>query len=346
MQLRPEQLEAHLQPLLPVYLVSGDEPLLVQEACDSVRRAAREQGVTEREVLVVEGRFDWSALSGSAAELSLFAERKLIELRIPSGKPGTEGSKALLAYLDSASPDNVLLVVAGRIDKASTNSKWYKALNDAGACISVWPVGERELPRWLAARLQQHGLAIERDALAALGERVEGNLLAAAQEIEKLRLTVSSERITLDDVTGAVADSARYNLFALVDLALQGEGERALRMLAGLRAEGTDANAVLWGLAREIRLLGQCRADLDRGQRPSEVFARYRVWRRREPLINAALKRHDRHGLERLLQGAARADRCIKGLAVGNPWDSVEQLTLALASDSSRSGNQLITVGA
>ncbi|MDX1736252.1 MAG: DNA polymerase III subunit delta, partial [Halioglobus sp.] len=185
MQLRPEQLAGHLQQkLLPVYLVFGDETLLIQECCDQVRARAPAQGCGERRVIEAAGnRFDWNELTHSGAEMSLFAERKLIELRLPGGKPGKDGSAALCAYLDAATGDDVLLIVSGKIDRQSQNSKWYKALDKAGATVQVWPVKARELPRWMQGRLQAAGLSIESDALQLLCERVEGNLLAAVQEI-------------------------------------------------------------------------------------------------------------------------------------------------------------------
>lgn len=333
MRVRPEQLQQHLQKdLLGVYLVTGDEELLVQEACDTIRARCREAGVQEREVLHVEGKFDWNSLLASSCEMSLFAERKLIELRLPSGKPGTEGSKALLAYLENPSPDNILLIVAGKVDKPSTKSKWFKALDQAGAVVQIWPVDAGSLPRWLQQRLRQSGLEIDKDALHMLCDRVEGNLLAASQEVEKLRLLVDGDRIGAEQIEAAVADNARYNLFALLDHALLGETAQALRMMHGLQAEGTDATVVLWGLAREIRLLYQCRLGIDRGQNQHQVLQVQRVWDKRKPAISAALSRHNRDSLDILLQEAASADRCIKGMDQGRPWDQLSQLLLNLSA--------------
>ena len=332
MRLRPEQLSAHLQQgLLPLYLVSGEETLLVQEACDAIRRKAREAGCSEREVLEVDRRFNWDTLSASAAEMSLFADRKLIELRLPSGKPGTDGSKALLAYLDGPPTDNMLLIVAGKIDKASTNTKWFKALDRAGGIIQVWPVDARELPRWLRRRVEAAGLSIDEDALQMLCDRVEGNLLAAVQEVEKLRLLCRDDHIGLEAVAGSVADNARYNLFALVDQALLGDAAGALKMLQGLRGEGTEAAVILWALAREIRLLYQCRSEIDRGNPQQQVLRSQRVWDKRMPIVGAALARHDLDSLGQLIQRANLVDQSIKGLTGGKPWDHLGRLTLELA---------------
>jgi len=332
MRLRPDQLKAHLQKQLqPVYLVCGDEPLLLQEACDAIRARCREAGCSDREVMHVDGRFNWDNLIASAAEMSLFSDSKLIELRLPSGKPGTEGSKALLAYLDGPPSENILLIVAGKVDKQSTNTKWFKALDKAGAIIQVWPVEARELPRWMQQRLGQAGLNIDPDALQMLCDRVEGNLLAAVQEIEKLRLLCKGDHINAEAVSESVADNARYNLFALVDKALQGDAAGALKMLQGLRTEGTEATVLLWALSREIRLLYQCQSDIARGQPQQQVLRAQRVWDKRMPIVGAGLSRHSLDDLAELLHRANLADQSIKGLADGNPWDHFSGLVVDLA---------------
>jgi len=332
MRLRPEQLQTHLErELRPVYLVTGDETLLVQESCDAIRKAARAAGCTEREVFQVDNRFNWDNLVASASEMSLFADRKIIELHIPNGKPGADGSKGLLAYLERASDDNVLLIIAGKIDKQSTNSKWFKALDAAGAVVQVWPVDANQLPRWVTQRVENLGMSIEHDALLMLCDRVEGNLLAAVQEIEKLRLLCPDNRITPEAVADSVADNARYNLFGLIDQALRGDAAGALKMLNGLRGEGTESAVVLWGLAREVRLLLQCKTALEQGQRQQQVMKANRVWDKRVPIVTAALQRHDSHALAELLQAASHADQSMKGLADGNPWDHLSRLILELS---------------
>ena len=296
MRLYPEKLADHLQQkLLPVYLVSGDEPLLLQECCDQIRQKARAENCNEREI--IEGgvsNFNWQDILHSASNMSLFADRKLIELRLPSGKPGAEGSKALCEYLDIASGDDVLLIVSGKIDKQSTNSKWYKALDKAGVTVQVWPVDAKNLPRWLQQRVRNAGMSIDDDALRLLCERLEGNLLAAVQEVEKLKLLVS------------------------------------LRMLYGLRAEGTEPPVVLWALVREIRTLYEAQLDCDSGQSTQQALSSRRVWQNRMPLMQAALTRHNTHSLSLLLEQAARADGSIKGFADGKPWDNLSRLVITL----------------
>jgi DNA polymerase-3 subunit delta len=332
MRLYPEKLADHLQQkLLPVYLVSGDEPLLLQECCDQIRQKARAENCNEREI--IEGgvsNFNWQDILHSASNMSLFADRKLIELRLPSGKPGAEGSKALCEYLDIASGDDVLLIVSGKIDKQSTNSKWYKALDKAGVTVQVWPVDAKNLPRWLQQRVRNAGMSIDDDALRLLCERLEGNLLAAVQEVEKLKLLAADSKITMQTVTEAVSDNARYNLFDMADNALKGNASVSLRMLYGLRAEGTEPPVVLWALVREIRTLYEAQLDCDSGQSTQQALSSRRVWQNRMPLMQAALTRHNTHSLSLLLEQAARADGSIKGFADGKPWDNLSRLVMTL----------------
>ena len=332
MRLYPEKLADHLQQkLLPVYLVSGDEPLLLQECCDQIRQKARAENCNEREI--IEGgvsNFNWQDILHSASNMSLFADRKLIELRLPSGKPGAEGSKALCEYLDIASGDDVLLIVSGKIDKQSTNSKWYKALDKAGVTVQVWPVDAKNLPRWLQQRVRNAGMSIDDDALRLLCERMEGNLLAVVQEVEKLKLLAADSKITMQTVTEAVSDNARYNLFDMADNALKGNTSVSLRMLYGLRAEGTEPPVVLWALVREIRTLYEAQLDCDSGQSTQQALSSRRVWQNRMPLMQAALTRHNTHSLSLLLEQAARADGSIKGFADGKPWDNLSRLVITL----------------
>ena len=334
MRLYPEKLQGHLQQqLLPVYLVSGDEPLLVQECADAIRAAARAAGCNEREVIEAGGKdFDWQVILQSAGNLSLFADRRLLEIRLPGGKPGTEGSKALLEYLEVASPDDVLLIVAGKIDKQSINSKWYKALDKAGATIQLWPVDARELPRWLQQRVTAAGMRIDRDAVQLLAERVEGNLLAAVQEVEKLKLLASDGHITAETVTRGVLDSARYNLFDMVDTALAGNARDSLRKLQGLRGEGTELPVILWALSRELRTLFDARQDCDSGSDAQQALSARGVWKNRMGVMQAALRRHDAASTAALMQQLLATDASIKGYGPGDPWHRLESLVLAVAT--------------
>lgn len=334
MRLYPEKLAADLERRLhPVYLISGDETLLVQECADLVRAAARRGGCSERRVLDAGDRaFSWRDLVDDANSLSLFAERRLIELRLPGGKPGSDGSQALLACLDNAG-DDVLLIVAGKIDRASMNSKWYRAIDEAGATIQVWPVTANELPRWLQQRASALGLRMNREAVGLLAERVEGNLLAAAQELEKLRLLNPDGVIDADRVTDAVADSARFTLFGLIDVALAGRADDSLRMLHGLRAEGAQAPALLWGLVRELQLLRGLAVAVESGRSAAQAVAEAHVWKSRQAAVQAALARHSSASCAALLALAARLDAAAKGYGPGNPWEIMELLVLGVARD-------------
>ena len=334
MRVYPEKLAGQLQQqLLPVYLISGDEPLLVQECCDQVRRAARNAGCTDREVIDASAPgFKWDEIIASAAAMSLFADRKLVELRIPSGKPGAEGSKALQEYLQvSDGSEDILLIIAGKIDKQSTNSKWYKALDAAGATVQVWPVDAKDLPRWLQQRVSAAGMAIDNEALQLLCDRVEGNLLAAVQEVEKLKLLAEGGQITAATVTASVSNNARYNLFDMADNALKGNAAGSLKMLHGLRGEGTEPAVALWALLREIRTLYQAQQAVDAGQNPQQALSALRVWKNRMGLMQGALGRHSRNSLNSLLEQATAVDGSIKGFAGGKPWDNLESLILDLA---------------
>ena len=332
MQLRPDQLEAHLKKTLaPVYFLTGDEPLQMTEAADALRAAARARGYTDREVLSVEAGFDWDQLLAAAGSLSLFAERRILELRLPTGKPGDAGGKALRAYVERPPEDTVLIVLAGKLEPAARKSKWVQALEQAGVMLTLWPVDAQRLPAWIRQRMQGRGLKPEPEAVALLAERVEGNLMAAAQEIEKLVLLHGPGPLDAATVQAAVADSARFDVFGLVDTALAGEVARSQRMLTGLRGEGVEPVLILWALTREIRSLAAMAAEVARGTSPGQVMAKCRVWDSRKAPIGAALGRLRPARLQGLLRQAAELDRIIKGQAPGNPWDELVQLTLRLA---------------
>ncbi|MCG5495720.1 DNA polymerase III subunit delta [Ectothiorhodospira variabilis] len=331
MQLRPEQLESHLEKALaPIYLLSGDEPLQLMEAADAVRAAARLQGVEDREVFNVDKGFDWEQLSAAAESLSLFARRRLLELRMPTGKPGAQGSKVLQAYARRPAEDTVLLIETGRLDASDRKTAWCKALESAGVLVQVWPLDLAGTQGWMQRRMRRHGLQPTADALRLLSERVEGNLLAATQEIDKLVLLSGPGPVDAEAVLSAVADSARFGVFDLVDAALAGETARAVRVLQGLRDEGIEAVLVLWALAREIRSLHRMAEQVEAGKPVQQILSGVRP-QRRQPIVRQALRRHGEMGLGRLLASCARVDRAIKGRHPGNPWDELLDLTLNLA---------------
>lgn len=332
MRIRSEDITTHLQKrLLPLYVISGDEPLLTSEAAEAVRSAARNAGFSERQVLHVEAGFDWAALGAAADSLSLFAERRLIELRMPSGKPGDAGAKALSAYAERPSEDNLLLVITGKLDTRQQQSKWFKALDAAGAVVQAWPVAAKALPEWVARRMRERGMQPSAEAARLIAERVEGNLLAAAQEVEKLRLLCSEGPVDAEQVREAVADSSRYDVFELADTAMAGDAGRAARIVYGLKGEGVEPPLVLWALAREIRVLASMAGEMERGASAEGVLGAHKVWPKRRAVVGTALRRHNAARWQALLVRAARIDRMIKGMAVGNPWDELVQLALLVA---------------
>ncbi len=330
-QLRADQLAGQLQQsLAPVYFVHGDETLLVNECADAIRAAARAHGYAERQVFCVEAGFDWNSLRAASDSLSLFAERRILELRLPSGKPGKDGTQTLREYAERPAADTLLLIVSGKLESAARRSKWMLALEQAGVSIAIWPVEAAQLPGWIERRMRAHGMRASREALQLIAERVEGNLLAAAQEIEKLYLLHGSGELDVDAIAELVADSARYDVFGLVDAALAGDAGHVQRILSGLRAEGVDPVLVLWALAREIRALTTMARQLQ-GTGLAQVLASHQVWEKRKPLVSAALQRIRGRQWWYLLQRCAQLDRVIKGRAAGSAWDELLQLTLSLA---------------
>lgn len=330
MKLFPDKLDAALKKgLLPIYFFSGDEPLQMGEAADAVRRHAREQGFTEREVIHADKNFDWNELLMASNSMSLFAEKRVIDLRLPSGKPGKDGGAALQEYAARPPEDTVLLISSGKVDKRSQSAKWYTALDKVGATLQVWPVEAPDMPRWLDQRLRARGLQPEPEAARIIAERVEGNLLAAAQEVDKLVLLIGTGPLSAEQVEAAVADSARFDVFGLVDAALEGDAPRSTRMLDGLRAEGVEPILVLWALTRELRSLAEMAAKIEGGKGLDGVLGQ--VWGKRKGPVKAGLQRHNKARWQQMLRRAARLDRVIKGAAAGNAWDELLQLTLLMA---------------
>lgn len=332
MRLKAEQLAQHLaKGPAPVYVISGDEPLLVGEAADAVRGAARAAGYASREVLEATGAFDWSALEQAAHSLSLFAERRILELRLPEAKPGPAGARVLQDYAEQPAPDTLLLVLAGKFDKAALNSKWLKALDASGVVVQLWPVAPPQLPAWIERRMRSRGLRPDQEAVAMMAERVEGNLLAAAQEIERLCLLHGAGPVDARAVAGAVADSARFDVYKLADSALAGDAARCVRILAGLQAEGIEPVLVLWALAREVRALATMAYAIEHGTSVQAALSAGRVWDSRKRLVTAGLRRNRASHWRRLLRACARADRVAKGMAAGRPWDELRSVALAVA---------------
>ena len=331
MKIKAEQLAQQLKKqLLPVYLLHGDEPLLIQECADHVRSACKAQGFGDRDIIHVDNNFNGEELYASNQAISLFAERKIIELRMPTSKPGTAGSKALLDYVANPSPDNVLLIICGKVESASQRSKWFKTVEAAGASVQVWPINARDLPRWIEQRLRAQGMQANPDAIELLADRVEGNLLAAAQEIHKLQLYAEQQTITVETVMAAVADSARYNIFGLIDSCLEGDTGSALKMLQGLKAEGNQVFAILPLFTRELRNLYACAQQISAGHGVDRVLQNQRIWDSRKRMTKMALQKLSVARIAQLIQLANRIDQSAKGMGKDNSWDLLEQLIVMM----------------
>ena len=331
MRLRPDQLAAHLRKALArLYLVFGEEPLQALEAADAIRAAARERG-HERDCLTVETGFDWNSLRQQACSPSLFAPLRLLELRMGNAKPGDAGAQALSAYAARPPEDIALLITAGKLDWNTQKSRWFAALDEAGVVVAAAPVEPQQLPGWIERRLRSRGLDPVPEAVTLLAERVEGNLLAAAQEIEKLALLADDRELTAQAVLAAVGDSARYSIYDFVDAALLGQPERVARILDGLRDEGIEPVLVNWALHQESRRLAMLAFARSRGQALEAALAEQKVWEKRKPLLRQASQRLALTDCRRLLRACARTDRTIKGAETGSPWNALLANGLRLA---------------
>jgi DNA polymerase-3 subunit delta len=333
MRIKPEQLSAALQKrLMPVYFISGDEPLQLGEMADAVRKAARKAGFENREIISAETGFEWNQLAFSADSLSIFADKKIIDLRLPTGTPGTDGAKALIAYCERLPEDTLLLITAGKATGSALKSRWLEALDKVGVVIQVWPLEGQDLIRWLQQRMQQRGLNAETDGLRILASRIEGNLLAAAQEIEKLYVLYGAGNLNNQQIFDVVADSSRYDVFKLMDSVLSASVNRIFKILSGLRAEGIAAPIVLWALTREARVLIKIKLALSQGQNREAVFKNNQIWDKRKQLVSNALDRLSDHDLNSILVLSAKADRQIKGQQQGDAWETLLAICLMFAS--------------
>ena len=326
MKLKTEQLGADLQKqLAPFYIISGDEPLLVQEACDKVRSACKQSGIDEREILHAESGFDWNDLLEQSNSMSLFSSRRLIEVRIPNGKPSDKG-KVLLQAAASANPDNVILIITPRLDAGTQKTKWFTAVERAGIAVSIWPIDRNQLPGWLQRRIQQVGMSASQDAVALFAQRIEGNLLAGVQEIEKMRM-MGTQQISVELIEESTADSARYDAFTLADSCLLGNIGEATHILSHLKAEGHEAIMILGALTRKIRQLISLHSFGPR--RLTEGFKTQNIWPKQQPPFKSALSRLTQTELFECLKTAEQIDRAVKGDG-NNPWLLLSRLTVQL----------------
>ena len=347
MRLSPEQLSDHLRKkgLAPLYYVMGDEELQSLESLDLIRDYARKQGVGERTLFIVEknsaaeaedeaaesgGGFDWNKLRQAAASRSLFSQRQLIEARMRHAAPGANGAAALIEYANHHAAENILLLSSPKIDQRSRTSKWYQALERVGVVIEAKPIKAPQLPAWITRRFAGNNKTIDPDAAALLAQRVEGNLLAAKQEIDKLCLLIDAPRITLQDAMRTVTDSARFDVFDLIESACAGDLERARRMLLGLRNEGVEAIAVFGALMWECRRIQRFCHGVWGGAATESLLREHRIWGARQAVYKRLLRRWNVGEAARLLLHAGRVDRVIKGAATADRWQELETFLFRL----------------
>jgi DNA polymerase-3 subunit delta len=332
------QLSSHLERgLSRIYLVAADEPLLVAEATDDIRRAALNQGFEERNVHFVERGFRWENLAAEGDNLSLFSSRRIFELRMSSPRPGDAGAKAIRALADSDDADRIVIIaIQEKLDSGARNSVWLKSIQDRGVVVDIRPVERDELPRFIAARAKRKGLTLDPKAAELLADRVEGNLLAADQELTKLALIVDGGQVDEAAVERAVASSARFDVYRLSDAVLAGDLPRAVTVLDGLRSEDVHPTLVLWALGRDVMRLAALKAAATKGRSVDSLMSRLGIWQSHQPAVKRALGRYSDGALARLLYQASRADRIIKGAERGPVWETVTGLVLDLLAPGGR----------
>ncbi|EMR13040.1 DNA polymerase III subunit delta [Methylophaga lonarensis MPL] len=333
MRLKSEQLAQQLQQqLLPVYLIHGDEPLLVEEAADVVRSALR-QHQAERQVWHVEGRFDWTQIPWQAQSMSLFASRRLLEIRLPSGSPGKEGSELLRNFASQPAEDTTVLIISGKIAPAQQKAKWYSELERIGATVMIWPVTLDRLPAWIRQRAAQRGVSFNADISAVIAERVEGNLFAAAQEVDKLALLADNGHVEDQMVLASVADNARFEAFGLMDQIYAGQIDRIPRTIRTLQAEGVEILSVFSAVSWSVQRCVDMALQLQQGRPLQQIFASQKppVWEKSQAMIRRALMRHQPQQWLMFLQQLSLVDQAAKGGLSVSPWQLLEALCLQLA---------------
>jgi len=334
MNVRPDQLAAALtKKKFSLYFVCGDEPLQQMEAADEIRRYLRQQDYSQRDVLDIDASFDWQVFLQQTASLSLFAQRRILELRLPSAKPGRQGAQVLKDYCQRPAEDTVVLINAGKLEASTRKSAWFKAIEQVGMVVQCWPVKPEALSAWVRQRFLQAEMQPDEEVVAFVCQRIEGNLLAAAQEIDKLQLLVGPGKVSYGDVAEAVTRQSRYSLFELVDVMLQGNQSRAVRIVDGLKAEGIEPVVINWALAKDMRLLCQLAASPASAEL---AFRRAGVWQSRVGLFRQCLSRHSDGFFQHMLKRCALIDSASKGVATANVWDEILGLSFRVAGRSRR----------
>lgn len=327
MHIKPDQLQQHLQKnIAPLYTIFGNEPLLTNEATDLIRAFAVRQGYTEREILTVDSRFNWSELKTVNRSVSLFGDRKIMDIRMPTGKPGRDGGKAIEAYCQALSADTMTLITLPKIDKSGQATKWFKALENSGVMVAIYPVERMQLSAWIKQRLGRQQQQTDSETLQFLVDRVEGNLLAAYQEIQKLALLYPVGKLSFNQVKDAVLDVARYDVFKLSEAMMAHNMARYIHILGELKGEGVAPPLVIGTLAEQIRSLLFIRKGMRTGKPLAQLMREVRVWGLRQKIMADAANRLSLKQLIQALQHASKIDRISKGVASGDVWDELRQL--------------------
>lgn len=343
MNLKAEQLNEHLssQGLSETYIISGDEPVSVQDSADTIRKQAALNGYNERKVFYVDSKFDWNTILFEVDNMSLFSEKKFIEIRIISGKPGDKGSKIIQEYLQKKPNKTLTLFISPKLDRSSNKSKWFTAITKVGISIQIWPITSIQLPRWLIGRLSRSDIKVSDEALRVLTDKVEGNLLAATQEIEKLKLLAPKREVSAETMSALIMDNAKFNVFILLDEMMEGNAKKACRILQVLRDEGTDITIILWAITRDLRILIKASEAVSAKKNIDSLLQKLGIWDKRKPLIRKAISRISIRQLEQMLKLSGGIDRAIKGLRQGAPWDELIILVLALCGVKSVNAKNL-----
>jgi DNA polymerase-3 subunit delta len=331
MKLTYFQLETHLtKSLATIYIVSGDEILLKQDACTMIRKAAKSNGHNEQIRITTETGFDWDQLYPLLHSTSLFNEKQLIELNFSDSTPPKAAGAILQEYAKQPTPSTILLINVGKIDDKISRSAWYTALEKAGMHIAIWPIPREQLPQWIMQRAKRYKLDLKLDAANVLAEYFEGNLVAAAQAVEKIYLLKPTQAIDTDFISSVLTDESRYNLFEFIDCLIAGNLSRTLHILNSLKNDGTEPVLILWAITRELRLLADMALQLKQGKSPDEAFQKHRIFAKRQPAIRRFLNKVSPENCWQHLHHATQVDKIIKGASPGNTWDALQMLCLRL----------------
>jgi len=335
MKISPDNLsKSLLKELLPCYLVSGDEPLLIQESLDLIRLAAEKEGFTSRDLYDQTQSLDWNEILNSCRSLSLFAEKKIIEIRLNSLRLGRIGSKSIIELIEEINDEVFVIISAPKLDKAATSSKWLQFIQKEGGFVQVWPLKGKETTNWLRSRMRLVDLHADQQVIEMMSERLEGNLLAASQAIEKLHLYLGTGEVNEADIQRAVSDHSRYDVYQLVDSILKGNIKLGLKILHVIRSEGTDAVIVIWAFIRELRALSRIAESIELGSTLNQAIQTHRVWTSRKNIVTACVKRHKAKNFYDMIKSCTNADTVAKGHAYGNKWQLIRNIMLELSSDN------------